>query len=253
LRATETSAIRCDGTYRLTGEKAYVSNLPFANFVIVIARTEPGERKGSGRSLSAFAVPSDSQGFRPGPRRDTLGLRSLAVGSLSLHDVVVPESLVIGDEGAGLSLLNSALDLSRVMMASYGVGASRRVVSDLLQRGRHARPDGTKPSRQQSYRLMLADMHAEVSAARALAWVAATRHDARLPYTTEASVAKLYAGRMSRRISERAGGLLEADEVDGLAAVDKFRREVPALAIIEGSEPIQSEIVYAELLRRGVS
>ncbi len=252
LRATRTRAVRSGNEYHLTGRKAYVSNLPFADFVIVIARTEPGERLGSGRSLSAFAVPRDSPGFVPGPRWRTVGLRSLAVYSLSLDDVVVPETLRIGDEGDGLSLLNGALDLSRVMMASYGVGAARRVINELFQHGRARGADGTKPSRGQAYRFALVEMEAEVSAARALVAIAAARYDAGLPYTKEASIAKLLSGRVSRRIAEGAGVLLGGRQFAGRAAIEKFHREVPALCIIEGAEPIQSEIVYSEMLRRGL-
>jgi acyl-CoA dehydrogenase len=252
LRAIATRALHSGSQHCITGEKAYVSNLPFADFVVVIARTELGGKTGSGRALSAFAVPRDSVGFVPGPRWQTLGLRSLAVCSLSLNEVAVSEECRIGPEGAGLTLLNDALDLSRVMMASYAVGASRRVVSELLQLGRTRKKNGTKLSREQSYRFALVDMEADISAARALAWIAATRHDAGLPYTREASIAKLQGGRLSRRVAERATWLLDWEGMSSCASIEKFRREVPALCIIEGAEPIQSEIVYAEILRNGL-
>lgn len=252
LRATRTRAVLRDGSYHITGHKAYISNLAFADFVVVIARTEPGEQRGSGRSLSAFALPRTSAGFQPGPRWKTLGLRSLWVGSLSLNDVMVPQDLRIGEAGSGLTLLNKALNLSRVMMVSYGVGACRRVIAELFESGRTRRADGMKPSRHQGYRFALVDMEAEVAAARALAWIAADRHDSGLPYTKEASIAKLYSGRVSRRVAERAAMLVTRDQSPANAVIEKFHREVPALAVIEGGEPIQSEIVYAEMLRRGL-
>ena len=252
LRSTATRAVRVGKEFHISGQKTYVSNLPYAGFVVVIARTESGERTGSGRSLSAFVVPRDAPGMEIGPRWNTAGLRSMAVCSLTLKDVVVPETSLLGEEGDGLSLLNAGLDISRIMMASYAVGAARRVIGELLELGRSRGPGGERLSHKQDFRFRLVDMEEQVATARLLAWLAATSHDAGLKSTREASLAKLHSGRMCSRIGSEALALTEGLPFAGRATIEKFYREAPAIRIIEGSEPIQREIIFAEMLRRGL-
>lgn len=252
LRATQTRAVRLGDQFRISGEKAFVSNLPYAGFVVVIARTEPGTGLGSPRALSAFVVPADAPGVEAGPRWKTVGLRSLAVCSLRLNDVIVAEDCLVGREGEGLSLLNDALDLSRTMMAAYGVGAGRRAVEELFRYGTKRDDSGRKPIREQGYRFKLVDMEESIATARLLTWLAASKHDAGLKCTKEASLAKLHSGRVCGQIAGEAWAMTGGVGFPEGSVVEKFYREAPAIRLIEGPEAIQSEIVFAEMLRRGL-
>ena len=251
LRATRTVAVREGNHYRITGEKAFVSNLPYADSVVVLARTDGIPRPGSRRSLSAFIVPRDAAGLEIGPRWRTVGLRSLAVCSLSLKGVGVPEDQRIGEEGDGLSLLNNALDISRTMMGSYAVGASRRVIDELFRHARERSKRGDKLLHSQDYRFRLVALEEDVATGRALTWLAARKHDAGLKSTKESSLAKLHGGKICSRVSHEAALMLAGTHSTAAAVVEKFRREAPAISIIEGPEPIQKEIIFAEMLRRG--
>lgn len=252
LRSIRTRAVRDGSEYVISGEKAYVSNLPYADWAVVLARTEAGEGQGSTRALSAFLVPTDTPGFIVGSRLQTGGLRSMAVCPCSLRDVRLPASLRLGEEGDGLALLNAGLNLSRTMMASFGVGGCRRVLAELFVYARRRDIFGGKLLRQQDYRFRLVRMEESIAAAKLLTWLAASKHDAGLANTKEASLAKMNSGAVSRNIASEAQGMMGgAGFLEG-SVVEKFAREAPAIGLIEGPEPIQAEIVFSEMLRRGL-
>jgi acyl-CoA dehydrogenase len=252
LRSTRTIARRQGDVYVIAGEKAYVSNLPFADFVVVLARTEPGEGQGSTRALTAFILPRETAGIVIGERLRTSGLRSMAVCPLMLEDVTVPEDLRLGAEGDGLKLLNAGLNLSRTTMASFGVGGCRRTVAEVLEYARRRQLFGGKLLRQQDYRFRLVAMEEAIATAKLLTWLAACKYDAGQGNTREASMAKMHSGRVSREISAEAHGMFGGRGYLSGSAVEKFYREAPAIGLIEGPEPIQSEIIFSEMLRHGL-
>jgi alkylation response protein AidB-like acyl-CoA dehydrogenase len=252
LRSIRTRAVRDGSDYVLDGNKDYVSNLPFAAWAVVLARTEAGDSQGSNRALSAFVVPTDAPGFVAGERLKTGGLRSMAVFPASLQGVRVSESMRLGEEGDGLALLNAGLNLSRTMMASFGVGGCRRVLAELFTYARRRDIFGGKLLRHQDYRFRLVGMEESIATARLLTWLAASKNDAGLPATRETSLAKMHSGAVSRSIASEAIGMMGgAGFVEG-SVVEKFAREAPAIGLIEGPEPIQAEIVFSEMLRRGL-
>src|SRR5262245_35483378 len=251
LRSIRTRATRDADGYVLSGHKSYVTNLPYAEFVVVIARTEPGDGRGSQRALSAFVVPMSTPGIEMGHRWHTSGLRSLAVWSCHLRQVHVGEELLVGKEGEGLALLNAALDLSRTMIASLGAGACRRVLHELLRYAREHELFGARLLGQQDYRFKLVAIEEAIATTRLLVWLAGARHDAGLRFTKEASLAKLHAGRTSREVASEASAMMGGAGFVEDSVVAKFHREASAVGLVEGPEPVQREIVFFEMLRRG--
>ncbi len=252
LRSIQTRAVRNGSNYIISGKKTYSSNLPYSDFVIVIARTEPGEGQGSPKALSAFVVPTSAPGFVIGERWKTLGLRSQAVCPCELHDVVVSEEFLLSDEGDGLNLLNAGLDLSRIMMASLGVGGARRLLNVTSHYARKRELFGIKLVKFQDYRFKLVKMEEGIATGKLLVWVAASEYDAGLKCTKEASLAKLHCGKLVQEVASAACVMMGGTGFLEGSIVEKIYREAPILTLIEGSEPIQSEIVYSEMLRRGL-
>src|SRR5262245_50546324 len=116
-----TRAERDGGAWRLTGSKLFITLGTWAAFALVFARTGgPGPR-----GITCFVVPTDSGGFAATPLKGKLGLRAQDTGELHLDGVEVPDSAMLGDEGAGFKVAMSALDNGRISLAAGCVGLAQ--------------------------------------------------------------------------------------------------------------------------------
>jgi butyryl-CoA dehydrogenase len=94
-------------------------------------------------------------------------------------------------------------------------------------------------------------MEMEIAAARSLVAFSAAKFDRGLDHGKEASIAKLYAGRMVMGITEAAALMLGSIGYTGQSQIEKLFRDARHVSIVEGPEPIHREIIFAELLRHG--
>lgn len=244
--------------YRLDGRKEYSSNARSARYVIVVAKGPvAGNSEGSDKSptfdpgTTWVVVRTDSPGLSIGKRWDTLGLRALDVSPIEFDGVLVPVDGRLGEEGAGLHLMQKNLAQSRTGIAALAVGIARRARDLVLDFGRHRRIYGDKLIRLQDYRFHIADMEKEIAAARSLVALSAAKFDRGLDHGKEASIAKLYAGQMVMRVTEAASLMLGSIGYTGQSRIEKLFRDARHVAIVEGPEPVHREIIFAELLRHG--
>jgi alkylation response protein AidB-like acyl-CoA dehydrogenase len=249
LLAMAVSAERDDGGYRISGRKEYSSNLGQADFVAVVARTGAEER--SRNAHTWFLVPTDAPGVKVGPRWPTFGLRALHINPLDLDGVHVPEARRLGGEGEGISLMAKYLNESRTGIAALGVGIARRARDLVIDHSRRRIVFGEKLSKQQDYRFRIAEMERDIAAARALIWAATVRMEAGEDSTREASLAKWFSGEMVMRVTTAASAMLGSVGYTLQTPVEKLIRDGRHVAIVEGSDPIHKEIIFAHVLRHG--
>lgn len=119
-----TKAVRDGDDWILTGTKMFITNGTWAGLALVFART--GEE--GARGITAFLVPTDSDGFSANKVTGKLGLRAQDTGELVLDGVRVPDANRLGDEGAGFKVAMSALDSGRMSLAAGSVGIARKSV-----------------------------------------------------------------------------------------------------------------------------
>ncbi len=250
LLGVETTARAFSDGYLLEGRKDYSSNLRFAEFAIVVARTGASETR-SANSLSWFLVPRNTQGVEVGERWQTLGLRAMDLSPLELHQVVLPKDHRLGPEGRGLAMMIESLSQSRTGIAAMAVGIARRARDEVLAYGSRRRLYGDKLLKLQDYRFRISDMETDIAAARALVEASADRYDRGLDHAKEASIAKLYAGNMVMRVTEAASVMLGTVGYTHQSLVEKLFRDARHTAIVEGTDPIHKELIFASVLRRG--
>ena len=250
LLAMAVRAKRRDGGYRITGRKEYSSNLGQAEFVAVVARTSDDDRR-SKNAHTWFLVSTDSPGVAVGERWPTFGLRALQVCPLDLDGAFVPESRRLGGEGEGIALMAKHLNESRTGIAALGVGIARRARDIVLDFSRRRVVFGEKLSRRQDYRFRIAAMERDIAAARALVWAAAAREERGEDATREASLAKMFSGDMVMRVTTEASAMLGSVGYTLQTPVEKLIRDGRHVAIVEGSDPIHKELVFAHVLRHG--
>jgi alkylation response protein AidB-like acyl-CoA dehydrogenase len=237
--ALETRAVADGDDWVLTGSKVFITLGSWAETAIVFARTG-GEGP---RGITAFLVPTASEGFEARPLKGKLGLRAQDTAELSLDGVRVPGSARLGEEGQGFKVAMSALDNGRISLAAGCVGIAQGCLDAAVayagERTAFKRPIAGFQLVQQ----LLAEMHVETEAARLLTWRAAALADAGHPYTVEAAAAKWYASETAVRAANAAvqvlGGYGYVDEYP----VAKYLRDARVTTLYEGTSQIQTLIV----------
>lgn len=232
------------GGWRLTGEKAYISNAPDAAIYSVFARTGPGE---GARGLTAFAVPMESEGLRGEP----IALISPhPIGRLIFDGVFVADEYVLGEVGAGFKVAMRTLDLFRPSVGAFAVGMAQAALDAAVAHVTAREAFGGKLSDLQGVSHQLADVATRVQAARLLVRDAAARYDAgERPVTQAAAMAKLFATETAQVAVDVAVQVHGARALEQGHLLEHLYREVRAPRIYEGASEVQREIIARQLFR----
>ncbi len=127
LKAIRTTALRDGNGYRINGSKTFISNGQLANFIVVVAKTDP---KAGARGVSLLIVETDkAEGFRRGKTLDKIGNEAQDTSELFFDDVWVPAQNLLGlEEGKGFYQLMAELPRERLLMAISGVITMERAL-----------------------------------------------------------------------------------------------------------------------------
>ncbi|MRH92649.1 acyl-CoA dehydrogenase [Nocardia sp. SYP-A9097] len=239
-RATET-----EGGYRITGTKAWITNGGKADYYTLFARTGEGSR-----GISSFLVPADTPGLSFGKPEEKMGLRAVPTTTAAYDDAFLPADRLIGDPGQGLSIAFSALDSGRLGIAAVATGIAQRALDDAVAYAKDRAAFGRPIIDHQGLGFVLADMAAAVDSARATYLDAARRRDAGLPYSRQASVAKLIATDAAMKVTTDAVQVLGGYGYTQDFPVERYMREAKITQIFEGTNQIQ-RLVIARSLANG--
>jgi alkylation response protein AidB-like acyl-CoA dehydrogenase len=235
-----------DGGWVLNGEKKWVTNGRvvggLAGLALVIARTGAA---GSG-GLSAFLVPTDTDGWVVESRERTMGLRAVEVVTVRLDGVRVPADALLGDEGAGFRLAMEGLDLGRLGIAAQAVGIGQTALDHALSYGAERQQFGRPIREFEAIQFMLADMATRVAAARSLLERAAVERTAGW-----SAMAKLFASEMAMAVTTDAVQIFGGYGYMRDYPVEKLMRDAKATEIYEGTNEIQRVVIARDLYRRG--
>ncbi|MBN2282658.1 MAG: acyl-CoA dehydrogenase [Deltaproteobacteria bacterium] len=243
----KTRAVDRGDHYLVNGRKVFITNGSYAGLINLIART--GDQKGN-RGLSAFVIEKDFQGFLVGKKEEKLGLRASDTVELIFDDCVVPKENLLGREGQGFKVAMIALDSGRIGIASQSLGIARACLDEAVSYAGERRQFGKPIGSLQAIQWMIADMATGIEAAQWLALSAAERKDRGLPFTKEASMAKLFASELANRAAYDAlqihGGYGYMKEY----TVERLYRDARVTSIYEGTSEIQRVVIAREFLGR---
>jgi butyryl-CoA dehydrogenase len=232
--------------YLLNGTKTWVTNGSHAGLYIIFAKTNPAA---AGKGITAFLVEPNFPGFKIGRHEDKMGQRSSPSVEILLNDCIVPSTNRLGEEGQGLKIALSALDGGRIGIAAQAVGLAQAALDESAKYARARKAFGKSISDFQAIQWMLADMHTEIEAARALLYRAAFLKDSGAKMGSSSSRAKLYASEMVNRVVYKAVQIHGSLGYSRESEVERMYRDARVLSIYEGTSEIQRTIIARDLLR----
>ncbi|KIU17154.1 acyl-CoA dehydrogenase family protein [Mycolicibacterium llatzerense] len=237
-------AVPSDDGYRVTGSKAWITHGGLADFYTLFARTGEGSQ-----GISCFLVPKDTPGLSFGRPEEKMGLHAVPTTSAHYDDAFLPAERLIGAEGQGLPIAFSALDSGRLGVAAVAVGLAQSALDQAVAYAQERTTFGRKIIDHQGLGFLLADMAAAVDSARATYLDAARRRDAGLPYSRNASVAKLVATDAAMKVTTDAVQVLGGAGYTRDYRVERFMREAKIMQIFEGTNQIQRLVISRSLAK----
>ena len=244
--ALETRAERRGDVWVLNGEKRFIGNAGLSDVYVVFARTGDKGPKG----VSAFLVDGHAPGISS-ERLRTMGMPGWQLGAPRFEDVEVPEENLIGREGDGFRIAMATFDRSRPTVAAQSVGLGQGAIDLATDYALRRYSFGEPLMAHQGIQFKLADMEAQVAAARALTFQAASAIDDDDPRLSKlASMAKLVASDAAMRVTTEAVQVLGGNGYLKDLPAERMMRDAKVMQIYEGANEIQRLVIARAMLKQ---
>ncbi len=242
--AITTRAERTASGWRLTGRKIWISDAEAADFVVVVARSDPGSARA--RGISLFLLPRGAPGVRLS-QIPKIGNHCLPSFEVVLDRVELPEDALFGQEGQGFAHLGQTLHYARAGMAAATTGYAQFAVSLALEHARTRAQFGRPLGQFQVIAHRLADMRMRVDQSRLMAQHLAARLSAGAPTARFASEAKVVATECLQYVTHHGMQILASAGYHAESDMARIWRDARLYSFGEGSNEIQRSLVAREL------
>jgi alkylation response protein AidB-like acyl-CoA dehydrogenase len=234
----KTRARRDGDHFIINGEKTWISNGSYSDFLICTCRTGDDPRRG----LTHFLLDRKEHPYEV-REIHKIAWNSQSTAQIFLSDVRVPATNMIGNEGEALKNTLSMFERSRVFVAAQGLCIGRRALEEAVRYAKERRQHGKVIAGHQLIAAMLAEMATDVDAARLLIYRAASMIEAGVPAEMEAAMAKYFACEMAVTVARQAVQIHGGNGVTRDFLVEKLAREAIVAPIPEGTTQIQQLII----------
>lgn len=241
-----TTAQKDGNFYVINGTKRFITTGKNSGLVIVTAKTDPAKKH---KGISAFLVEHDTPGLKVGNIEDKMGLRASDTTDLHFEECRVPAENMLGKEGEGFKIAMTALDGGRIGIAAQSVGVAQAALDEAIKYAKSRDQFGHKISKFQGLRWIIADMATQIEAARQLTLSAAAMKDRGEKFTTQASMAKLFASEMVNKITAQALQMHGGYGFIKDYPVERFYRDARVFTIYEGTSEIQRVVISNNILK----
>ncbi|MGN6723180.1 MAG: acyl-CoA dehydrogenase family protein [Marmoricola sp.] len=236
----QTRAVRHGDHYVLNGQKTWISNAPYAQWIIVFATVDPSLRS---RGITAFVVDRDTPGLTIGQPMKKMGQRGIVNAEVFLENVEVPLEARLGEEGQGFYGLMRTFDASRILIGAGATGLSRAALDASIQYANERTQFGKPIIEHQAVAFRIADMAARTDVSHLVTMRAARLFDAGEFTAVESAIAKVTASENCSWVTNAAlqthGGWGYSREF----MLEKWVRDAKLEELEEGTSDIQRLII----------
>lgn len=241
-----TTAEKKGDKYVLNGSKIFISNGSIAEFFVVDTVTDKSRGY---KGITTFVVDSDTRGFEIGREIRKMGIRGSSTVELSFNNMEIPEGNMVGNLNEGFKVVMETLDAGRIGIAAQALGIAQTAFDEAVEYIKGRKQFGQSISDFQGIQFMIADMAAQIEAARLLTYRAAdmwTNHENTVKIS---SMAKLLASDMAMKVTTDSlqlfGGYGFTTDIDA----ERHMRDAKITQIYEGTNQIQRVIIAREVLK----
>ncbi|MDQ3983370.1 MAG: acyl-CoA dehydrogenase family protein, partial [Actinomycetota bacterium] len=243
VRAITTKAVRTEAGWLLSGRKTFITNAPLADFMIVVAYTDPSAGI---EGMALFIVDLPAEGLSV-IRLAKMGNLSSEIGEVVLDDVAVPAAACLGGERGAFKKVMETLNVGRVLVSGGAIGVARAALDAAVAYANDRHAFGHRIGEYQGVSFPLARAHAAIEGARLATYKAACLFDAGRNPVLETSTAKLLASEAALFVTDAAmrtfGGYGYMREYP----IERYYRDARYFAIVEGTSEIHQRVIAREI------
>ncbi|QFU82932.1 acyl-CoA dehydrogenase family protein [Natronorubrum aibiense] len=245
LAGMQTTAEKDGDEYVLNGEKYWIGNGVEADWVTVYARTGEDEDNRYGNH-SMFIVPTDTDGYEAEHIPEKMAMRASKQAHIEFDDCRIPESNLIGHEGAGFMMLAEFFNHGRIIVSGHSLGLAAAAIEETWAFVHDREEFGRTINEFQAVQHGLSDMLIEFERARALTWRACEKVETGEHAGYWAALSKTNATEAATAVSEQGmqfhGGRSVLDE----RRIARVFRDARIPVIYEGANEIQRNLIYGQ-------
>ena len=246
VMAIKSTAVDKGDHWLLNGSKTWISNSTLADVLICYAFTD---REARGKGLSAFVIEPKNFENITTTDLDKMGSRSSPTGEVFLEDTKIPKENILGKPGDGAKIVFGSLNQTRLSAAAGGVGLAQACLDAATSYCQERQQFGKPIGQYQMNQDMIAQIAAEIEAARLVVYKAAWQKDqGQLENTLEVAHAKYLAGEVAVKASHVAMKILGAYGYSTEYPVARYYRDAPTYQMGEGSSNICKWIIALDQL-----
>ena len=243
----ETTAIKDGSGYRLNGTKQFISNGPFADFMLVAAKTDPSAGH---HGLTMFVVERETSGLSVSEHLKKMGWWSAETATVYLEDCWVPDSAIVGDVGRAFYYIMKTFDFEHLLLAAQSVGLAEEALELAVQYARQREQFGQSIAKHQAIRHKLAIMATGIEAGRQMLYSTAARKDEGEDVIKESAMAKYFCSEMVNKVAYDAlqvlGGAGFAWHTPDYP-LERIYRDARVLTIGGGTSEIQLNVIAKQM------
>ncbi|MGH8810507.1 MAG: acyl-CoA dehydrogenase family protein [Advenella sp.] len=243
VRAMKTRAERVSGGWRLNGSKLYITNAPFADFLLVAARTKSDLKP---ESISLFIVELPNKGFDISKLKKE-GIRASETALIHIDNAFVPDDCLLGEMEGTYPVILDSLSENRVGVAANALGMARAAFDAAVNYADERIVAGKRVGQYQAIGHKLADMSAQIEATRWLVYYGAWRVDQGTLDAATAARVKLVASETAVAVSEQAIRIFGGAGIMREFPVGRIHRDALVYVIGEGTSEVQRNIIARSL------
>jgi len=245
--ASQQTTAKLEGDYYvLNGSKVFITNGGYADVFIVFAMTD--RSKGT-KGISAFIVEKGFEGFEIGKIEEKMGIRGSSTAELIFKDCKVPKENLLGQEGKGFSIAMATLDGGRIGIAAQALGIAEGALNEAIKYMKERKQFGKTLSSFQGLQWYIAELATKVEAAKLLVYKAAWKKENGLPYSMDASMAKLFASETAMQVTTKVVQIFGGYGYTRDYPVERMMRDAKITEIYEGTSEVQKMVISAHVLK----
>ncbi|MDR7101959.1 acyl-CoA dehydrogenase family protein [Croceicoccus sp. BE223] len=244
--ALRTRAIDKGDHWEVSGSKQFISGGGENEVYVTMVRTGEDGPKG----ISCVVIDKDMPGVSFGANEKKLGWNSQPTAAVNFDAVKVPKANLVGNEGDGFKIAMMGLDGGRLNIGACSLGGAQRALDEAIAYTKDRKQFGRAIADFQNTQFTLADMAAELEAARALLYLAAVKVTIGAPDKTRfAAMAKMIATETGSKVVDRALQLFGGYGYLKEYPIEKLLRDLRVHSILEGTNQIMRMIVGRDLVK----
>lgn len=239
-----TRAVLDGDSWVINGRKIWVSRVPAADFVVVMARVGGGKRH---EGITAFIVDKGTKGFEI--LREIPMLAGHRTYELAFEDCRIPKENLLGEVGAGFAPMQLRLVIRRLQMGAWCIGMCRRALEMMCTHAKQRVTFGMPLSERQAIQWWIADAAMKIHACRLMVLDAARKQDLGQDVKFEASMIKVYATEMAAEIIDHAMQTFGAMGVTKEMPLHLLAQRVRVMRVYEGPSEVHRMSIAKKILK----